>query len=251
MMMGPPPGYEYNDWLKKGWGIEVQFNYPVLEAFSFEPGKMAFRRNPFSVTQYSLGTQPIVAPLRALKGEFPQAAPIKKQGKLPDGVALEDLVTVPDRDNIWAESDLPGLSRDYQKNHYTSKGKMDVSGPFPIAVAGTRTRDGKPAGKMVVVSSRGFALDAVALSRALVPQGDRFALVLNNPANMDILINTVHWLNDNEGLIGKGIESRDMPRLDELEQGSTGLRVAQTLSVAIWPAIALLAGLAVWFVRRR
>ena len=67
---------------------------------------------------------------------------IKKEDKVPDGVSLEDLVTVPDRDDIWAESDLQGLSRDYQKNHYTNKGKMDISGPFPIAAAATRTRDG-------------------------------------------------------------------------------------------------------------
>ncbi len=250
MMMGPPPTYEYNDWLKDQWALEVRYSYPVLEAFSIEPGKMAFRRDPFSITRYRFSDQPIVAPLKGLKGMFPYAAPIKKNDKLPDGVTVTDLVTIPQRDDMWAESDFNGLVQEYQKKHHVTKGKMDQSGPFPIAVAATKVRDDKTVGKIVLVSSLRFAMDAVALSRALMQGAQGFMLVLNNPANMDLLVNAIHWLNDNEGLIGKGTESRDIPRLDELTPG-VGLTVARALAVAVWPVMALLAGVAVWFVRRR
>jgi hypothetical protein len=250
MMMSAPPIYEYNDWLKEAWGVEVQYSYPVLEGFSFEPGKIGFRRNPFQITRYEFSNQAIVKPIRGLKGVFPEAAPIKKEAKLPEGVTATDLVTIPDRDDIWAESDIEGLSQEIQKQHYTAKGKMDISGPFPIGVAETKTKDGKIAGRMVLISSKDFATDQVALARALVPSGEGFMLVLQNPANMDLLINSVHWLTDNEGLISKGIESRDIPRLDELKPGAA-YTAGKILAVGVWPLMALLAGLAVWFVRRR
>mgnify|MGYP000526163936 CR=1 FL=1 len=250
MMMGPPPVYEYNDWLKETWGLEVQYSYPVLEGFSFEPGKFGFRRNPFGITRYEFSSQPIVAPLRGLKGTFPEAAPIKKENKLPDGVEVFELVTIPERDDIWAESDIEGLSQELQTKHYTSRGKMDLSGPFPIAVAATKTRENKTVGKMVLVSSRTYATDQVALARALVPAGEGFMLVMQNPANLDMLVNTVHWLNDNEGLIGKGTETRDIRRLDELKPGAA-YTAGKVLAVAVWPVMALVAGLGVWFVRRR
>lgn len=249
MMMRTPPTYEYNDWLKKQWGVEVQYNYPVMQANSLQPGQWVFNRDPFGITRFLFGDQAIVAPLKGLKGVFPMASPIKKEAKLPDGVTITDLVAIPGRDDIWGESDLQGLSQEYQKKHYTKKSKMDVSGPFPIAVAASRTKDDKPAGKMVLVSSRSFAIDQVALSRGLAQMGGGMVLVLNNPANLDVLVNSVHWLNDNEGRIGKGIESRDMPRLD-IEPG-VGTTVVKTLAAAVWPALALVAGLAVWFVRRR
>jgi len=250
MMMAAPPVYEYNDYLKETWGLEVQYSYPVLEAFSFEPGKLGFRRNPFQITRYDWGNQAVVNPLKGLKGGFPEASPIRKESKIPEGVTLTDLISIPERDNIWAEADLEGLSQEIQSKHYTTKRKGSIYGPFPIAVAGIKEKDKKTVGKMVLVSSKGFATDAVAQARALMPAGDGFMLVLQNPANMDLLVNSVHWLNDNEGLISKGIESRDIPRLDRLEAG-TGYTVAKIMAVGLWPLMALVAGLAVWFVRRR
>ncbi|MBN1344118.1 MAG: Gldg family protein [Phycisphaerae bacterium] len=251
MMMAPPPSYEYNDWLKDKWGVEVQYGYPVLEWTSFEPGKMVPRGDPTSISRhYELTEQMIVEPLRSLKAVFPDAAPIKKQEKLPDGETIEELVVVPNRDDVWAESDFQGLVQEFQQKQSTSKGKMDVSGPFPIAIAAEKTQDGKVVSKMVLISSLRFAMDAVAQQMAVMRQADRLVMALNNPGNMDLFVNSIHWLNDNAGMIGKGIESRDIPRLYKLEPG-TGQTIAKALAVAIWPAMALVAGLAVWFVRRR
>ncbi len=251
MPMGPPPGYEYNDWLKSDWGLEVQFSYPVLEAQAQpgEPGKFGFMRNPFQITHHELTQHVISAPLQSLKSLFPEAAPIKESDKKPDGVSVEDLVVIPEREDMWAESDLMGLSRDWQKNKYVVKGKMDRTGPFPIAVAATKQRDGKTVGKLVLISSMSFANDQVAMSRGLVPSGNGFMLVQNHPGNMDLLVNAIHWLDDNEDLIGRGID-RDIRRLDQLKPGP-GLTAARVLAVAGWPLLALLAGLGVWFVRRR
>lgn len=251
MMMASPPTYEYNDWLKEQWGLEVRYNFPVLQASAgSEPGKLVFRANPFQVTRYTLSEHPIVEPLKGLKGVFPEAAPLKRTDTIPDGVTLNDLIIVPNREDMWAEADLQALGKEYQQKLYVVKGEMDISGPFAIGVAAERTREEEPAGKIVVVSSRSFATDQVALQRGLVQTAQGFALILQNPANMDLMVNAIHWLNDNEGLIGKGIESRDIPRLDQLEPG-TGLTVARTLAVGVWPALALVAGLVVWFVRRR
>jgi len=197
-----------------------------------------------------LSDHPIVEALKGIQGAFPETAPIKKQDKLPDGVKIAELATIPNADDIWAESDLNDLNEQFQRNQGARKGKMDISGPFPIAVAATKKREDKPAGKLVLVSSMSFATDAVALQARMVLAGNSVMTIPVNPANMSMLINAIYWLNDNEGLIGQGIEDRDIPRLTKLEPGP-GQTAAQTLAVGIWPALALLGGLVVWFVRRR
>ena len=251
MMMAPPPVYQYNDWLKEQWGLEVQFRYPVLEWKEREPGKMGpTRRGPVTITRHQLSDHPIVETLRGIQGVFPETAPIKKLDKLPDGVQIADLATIPYGDDIWAESDLNDLNEQFQSNQGARKGKMDISGPFPIAVAATRKREDTSAGKLVLVSSMSFAIDGVALAGRMLLTGNGVMTIPTNPANMSMLINAIHWLNDNEGLIGQGIEDRDIPRLTKLEPGP-GQTAAQTLAVGIWPALALLGGLVVWFVRRR
>ena len=54
MMMSPPPVYQYNDWLKEQWGLEVQFRYPVLEWKEREPGKMGpTARGPVTIRDSS------------------------------------------------------------------------------------------------------------------------------------------------------------------------------------------------------
>ncbi len=251
MMMASPPNYEYNDWLKTQWGVEVQFSYPVLQGMSFEPGKLRFNRNPFQITEYSLTDHPITEPLKGLQGALPEAAPLKRTDKPVDGVELTDLILVPERDTIWAESDINKLGQQYQKNTFVVIDKSDLTGPFALGLAGVKTREGETASKMVLISSRSFATDQVANSRALVQMGNRMMLALANPANMDLFVNAIQWLNDNEGQIGKGIETRDIPRLHELEKDSTGYTVSWIVAVIVWPLLALAAGVGVWFVRRR
>lgn len=251
MMMSAPPSYEYNDWLKTQWGVEVQFSYPVLQGMSFEPGKLRFNRPPFQISEYSMTDHAIVEPLKGLQGSLPEAAPVKRLGEPVEGAEIADLIVVPERDTIWAESDINKLSQELQQNTYVTIDKADITGPFPLGVAGVKSREGEAASKMVLISSRSFATDQVASQRALVQMGNRMMLALANPANMDLFVNAIQWLNDNEGRIAKGIETRDIRRLYKLEKDSTAYTVSWLMAVVIWPLLALVAGGAVWFVRRR
>lgn len=69
------------------------------------------------------------------------------------------------------------------------------------------------------------------------------------PANSDLLINALHWLTGEADRIAVGPRRAELPRLSNLRE-STAAALPWVL-VGVWPAVALVVGLGVWFVRRR
>ena len=112
-----------------------------------------------------------------------------------------------------------------------------------LAVAAT-----KGDAKVAVVSSREFAEDDVAFARELGmgPQG--ITIRTRNPGNVTLLINTMHWLNDNTAFmnIGKPIDAAVL----EIPKPST-VKTVQALTIFVWPVVALACGGVMWWVRRR
>jgi hypothetical protein len=101
---------------------------------------------------------------------------------------------------------------------------------------------------VALVSSRDFAEDDVAFARELGmgPQG--FTIRTRNPGNVTLLINTMHWLNDNTAFmnIGKPIDAAVL----EIPKPLT-VNAVQVLTIVIWPFVALACGGVMWWVRRR
>ena len=69
-----------------------------------------------------------------------------------------------------------------------------------------------------------------------------------NPGNVTLLINSLHWLNDNTEFmnIGKPIDAGVL----EVENPAT-VKAVQAFAIFGWPLLAIAGGGVVWWVRRR
>ena len=69
-----------------------------------------------------------------------------------------------------------------------------------------------------------------------------------NPGNVTLLINSLHWLNDNTEFmnIGKPVEAAVL----EIPSEST-VKAVQALTIFVWPMLALVCGGVAWWIRRR
>ncbi|MBI4716345.1 MAG: Gldg family protein [Planctomycetes bacterium] len=243
---GPIPStYEYADYLKTTWGITVDTSALLIAMTSNSPGKYEVtRRDFYNMDELEVSTSnPIVRGPSARELALPWCAPLTLASPAPEGVTLEPLVTQPKRDGIWGAKNLQKYEDQRKDRDYFTKEPEDLEGPFTLAVAA-----GKGEAKIVVVSARDFATDQVAFARemALGPQG--FTIRSRNPGNVTLLLNSLHWLNDNTQFmnIGKPI---DMAVL-QIDTPSKE-RMVQVLTIFVWPALALVCGGAVWWVRRQ
>ena len=161
----------------------------------------------------------------------------------PEGVELKRLVRLPERDGIWGVKSLQTYQEQLRQREYLTRAEGDLEPPFDLAAAAT-----KGDAKIVVISSADFAVDIVAFARTMSigPQG--FTIRSRNPGNVSLLVNSLHWLNDNTQFmnIGKPIDAAVLQI-----GGKSTVRSVQVLTIFVWPMLALVCGGIAWWVRRR
>lgn len=241
-----PSNYEYGDYLKDTWGIEVNTSELLIETINFEPGKYAPPRNTaqlFGMSELEVGDHLIVSGGQAAMLTLPFCAPLVIAGTPPEGVTHETLVTMPGRDTVWGVKNLQVYQEQLQNNGSMVRDENDTLGPYTLAVAGSKND-----AKVVVVSSRSFAVDEVAFARQLAFTSQGMTVRSSNPGNVTLFINSLHWLNDNTSFmnIGKPIDAAVL----EIKNESTR-RWIQALTIFAWPALALAFGGVTWWTRRR
>jgi len=241
-----PANYEYGEYLKSTWGIDVNTGELLIETINFEPGKYAPPRNTsqlFTMQDVEVSDHPIVSGAQARQLALPFCAPLVLADTPPQGVATDVLVTLPQRDTIWGVKNLQVYQTQLTDNGYMSRADGDTLGPYTLAVAAT-----KGDAKIVVVSSRGFAMDDIAFAQELAMTAQGLTIRSRNPGNITLLINSLHWLNDNTDFmnIGKPIDAAVLAIKDESTR-----KVIQALTIFIWPALALAFGGFAWWTRRR
>jgi hypothetical protein len=251
MRTGPP--YEYGDYLRSTWGIDVRDQYLALE-FSEAPQRQGLKgpanRNPLildtKVVQFT--NHDIARPLRALEGAFIAAAPLEilTGDAKPAGVEVGVIAEVKRTEDVWAVADVMRLQEDLQKRFGTTRHEDDIAAPFPVAVAATK----EGGQKVVVFGSEQFAADDIAQSQSVMLSSQGLQAYMNFPANTDLFINALHWLTGEADRIAIGPRQSDVPRLDKLTEGGMA-QFCRVLLVGIWPGLALLAGAGVWLLRRR
>ena len=242
---GPiPSSYEYNDYLDDQWGIKVDASALLIETMNIAPGRYVVGRRMFhqmqdlNVTDHDIVTGALTRELG-----LPACAPLELSETPPEGVELARLVYMPPRDGIWGVKNLMKYQEQQQRRQYLTKEEGDLEGPFDLAVAAT-----KDDAKIVVISSSDFAVDGIAFAREMALTSRGFTVRSRNPGNVSLLINSLHWLNENTEFmnIGKPIDAAIL----EVESEST-VRAVRVFAIVIWPALALVCGGAVWWVRRR
>ena len=161
----------------------------------------------------------------------------------PEGVDRSVLLTLPAREGTWGVKDITKYQQQSGQREYFTKEAGDLDGPFTLAVAAS-----KGDAKIVVVSSRTFATDAVAFARGLAMTSQGVTIRTLNPGNVTLTVKALHWLNDKVEFmdIGRPIESSVL----EIA-GPTTVKAVQAFTIFVWPAVALACGGAAWWVRRR
>jgi hypothetical protein len=166
-----------------------------LKEFQVEPGKgviieprLFLRGNPTAVLVPVVNPRhPIVDPLRNELVYLPRSAPLKvstaPMKPLPDGSTPAPAVLLRTSAQSWVEPDL--------KTTRAQKDPTDEAGPATVAAAVADrppSGDPRPGAPRLVVISCGYA-------------GEN-AVVMQSPANLDLLMNAVNWLRGKAELLG-------------------------------------------------
>jgi hypothetical protein len=264
----PYPGamgtYEYADYLKSTWGVDVQYNDLTLHFMPHPERKdqwIPAGRQPQVITTddvVRLTDHPIGAPLMADRAAFVLAAPLRilPAESRPAGEKIDIVAEVKKTTDAWACRDLSALEEQLKRKQGVQPGPTDMLAPFPIVVAaskdaagaGTTTAPAKPQ-RIVVFGSERFAEDALAQASGLQQRGNALVLGPLYPANSDLLINALHWLTGEANRIAVGPHAGELPRLTKLNE-AWAARLPWLL-VGVWPVLALVVGLGVWLVRRK
>jgi len=284
----PLPGatgrYDFADYLKSNWGIEVHYNHLALQFMPHpeKPGQWApAGRQPQLLTTDNavrFTDHPIGAPLAADRAGFVMAAPLSivSDTTRPAGLKIETVAEVRPTQDVWAAGDLSALEDQLKRNQAVRRGPSDIPAPFAIALAATKepasgaelggpaaedsagsagpaspTTQGQPSRpqRIVVFGSEHFATDQIAQATGIQQRGNALILGQLYPANADLFINALHWLTGEADRIAVGPRKGDLPRLRDLDE-VWAARLPWVL-VGFWPALALAVGVGVWFVRRR
>ncbi len=242
---GPIPAtYDYGQYLKETWGITLDSRL-LIETINTAPGKYGVgRRDFFNMNDLEVTDHPIVSGPQSRVLALPWCAPLEIADALPEGVKVEPLVIQPKRDGVWAIKNIQEYQKQVDTEGFMHLAPGDSEGPFTLAVAAE-----KGDAKIVVISGRDFALDSVAFAQALsmTAQG-RLSVRSRNPGNVALLVNSLHWLNDNTDFmnVGQPIDTAVL----EVKSPST-VKAVQVLTIFVWPALALACGCVAWWVRRR
>ena len=238
-----PATYEYGEYLKDTWGINVDNSALLIQTTSFAPGKYnVTRRDFFNLQELEVTDHDIVGSLQTMRVSFPWCAPLEVVENLPEGVEVSRLITQPFRDGLWGVKNLQKYEEQLRNRDYMTRVEEDLVGPFDLAMAARRDD-----GKVVVISSREFAVDQVAFAREMMLTAQGFTVRSRNPGNVTLLVNSLHWLNDNTDFmnIGKPIDAA------VLEVDQSAVRTVQVLTVVVWPVLAACCGVVAWWIRRR
>lgn len=237
-----PSSYEFNDYLRTTWGVSVDTSALLARFASIAPGKyVPERRDFFNLDAPEVADHEVSRGSKARPMSLPWCAPLSIAEKLPDGVKLTVLLTQPRKDGVWGIKNIQEYQKQQTQQEYLTKVEGDLEGPYTLAVAGEKGKS-----KIVLISSRDFAEDAVALARVMVLTAEGFASRSVYPGNVTLFVNALHWLNDRTDLldVGKPID------VAVLEVSGPTVTVVKVISIFVWPALALVAGGMAWWLRR-
>lgn len=241
--MGGPAPYEFADYLNDEWGIEAESDRALLFIEPMEPGKYRFVRDPLKMLDGTFGEHPITDTMSAMRTMFPLVAPISLSKTPPDNVTHHRLAWMERSDSVWSISEIQAYF-DQQANEYIVPADGDFQGEFLISAAAEKDES-----KIVLINATQFATDRIAQARQLAATPQGLSVIPVNPGNPTLFINALHWLNDNTEWMNLG-SPIDYSTLN-IKKGASSTLAVQVFATAVWPLLAAICGLGVYFARRR
>ncbi len=245
-------GYAYDDYLREQWGIGVDGERVVIP-FQLNPRKTEAYipvdyQNPSILPSGPLHftEHPIVKPLQSLPAALTEVTPLEvlTGESAVEGVTHAAIAEVPEGSDAWAIKNVMRLQEDFNKFEGTRLYPDDKPSPFPVAIAAERGE-----ARVVVFASERFLSNGVLEAARWMMVSGGLVMAQLYPANRDLFINTLHWLTGDADRIAVGPSRGQVPRLEKLKEEQA--EVLPYFLVGVWPALALVAGAVVWFVRRR
>jgi hypothetical protein len=251
MFGGGDDKYTYDELLKP-FGIDVQSKYTIVHNYPQQGGDR--RMYPrIVVTRFS--DHPITKPLQGLPTTFMGVSSRNTPGfigaptivtlakTLPAGVTAEVLVNSPDDADTWASAAFTPTAE-------FAKG-IDLAPPCPMAAASEKAGTDKDADQRVVVlSSRmlgcNYMMESIDQTQ---DENGHIGLVLANPGNGELVLNSVLWLAGYKNMIAVGSKASAAIRIKSISPPV--LATIRTFLYAGIPFMALILGGVVWLFRRR
>ncbi len=248
----PPAEYEYGSYLRDDWGIEVKPDYRIIRGVidKQSPGKYGINLMQW----YYMGvngftSQPVGEPLKSRRVLVRDVCPLTRAEKTPEGVKLAPILEVPSGANeFWADKDIGRIIKALRSPDGGSFSLIEgesMQPPFTIAMA---AENDKTKGRIVVLGSGMSFRDDYLNQRVMRMEGKQTRLV-TDPApleNADLFVNAMFWLSGHQDLIAAG--PAEVPVVPQIAARS---QTSLWAIAFIWPLAVFVAGLGVWFVRRK
>jgi hypothetical protein len=230
-MMGMPDPISE---LLRPWGISPMLDRLVLKEMTL-PNRRKAPTTGHMMESWSTAS-PITEALGGMPGVFVQASPMElgSGGEQSKGAKTVAMVTLSGSD-LWAEREL--------RSDNPTPSAEERADKFVIAAAAEKGDQ-----RLVAFSDPMFATDDYTTRSQLGPgTADLFGAQF--PANAELFVNSVYWLAGMDQLIAASARTQDIRRIESIEDGR--LIAIRWALLAGLPVICGLAGVGVWFVRRR
>lgn len=246
------PAYQFGEYLRKQWGVVPRSKHIAMQFLPHPENPdlavPSHRQNPLMVD--SPGAAPTVQaigkPLRGYAIGLSGVTPIEIAAgdDAVEGVTAAPVIEQTQSEDAWAITDLTRIDRDFREQLGTRRYDDDIPSPYALAVAAERS-DGK---RLVVFGGTDFAGNRIANQMVLQQAGSALQLAPAYPGNLDLMINTLHWVTGDAGRIAVGPRG-ELATIQGLSAGAQ--QFWNVFLVGIWPGFALLVGAGVWLARRK
>lgn len=217
------------------YGITPQTDRLIMQEVQINEEQTTVRTN-FPINQWNIDS-PITKAIRGLRGILAESSPLV----IDDEAGVTPLLSLKEP-RLWSLTD-------FTSSDEKTYDKETAEEEFVIAAAAE-----KGDVRMIVMGNPVFASDRITTnaSRGLERQYNGLTFrgyAAAYPGNSEFFVNSVYWLADLEQLIASSARAQDSRRIDSIEDGTlSGLRWAAWVGM---PAVVLVMGMTVWFIRRR
>ena len=260
--MSPP--YGYNPLLESMFDVRLDNSTRVMKVIPDRRAPDAFQIDLASFSHMPIigyADHPITSPMQGTRSLADAPAPIvfvdsdAKDDAITSKPASSDvtrisLLEIPKREE-YIGADIDSIIQIVNKiNSGRSDGVVSLGrpldhGPYKMMVVCEKSFEDDKTARIIVAGLGQCFVDPFLQNRTLASANPvRFESPPTE--NLDLLLNSVYWLNDTPELIGRG--PVPVPRIEQVP--TEGRRFIRAFFLGIWPAVILAPGLFLWFMRR-